>query len=88
MNLQALAADIDLGDQIIADIAKLLELKRTARETGTGPRMTRIDDLIRSEFEAARKMQPIAKERTDLYGEAEALFRRIVKHQTGGGRAA
>lgn len=79
MNLQDLAAGIDLDDAVLDDIAKLLELKRVAREVGTGPRMERVDNLIRAELEAAREIQPVAKARHDLRGEADALFRRIVK---------
>lgn len=82
MNLQELAAGIDLDDAVLIDIELLLELKRKAREVGTGPRMERIDTLIRDEFAMAAEVHPSPTERTDLRGEAEALFRRIVKGMT------
>lgn len=82
MNLQSLASGLDLSDRVLTDIAALLETKRTARETGTGPRLATIDDLIRGEFDAAQSLQPASGESHDLHDEAEALFRRIVKAQS------
>jgi uncharacterized protein len=79
MNLQALVESLNLKPAVVRDIAELLELKRVAREIGTGARMERVDALIRAEFDAAQEIMPKPVARHELRGEAEALFRRIVK---------
>lgn len=79
MNLQEMMAGLDLDDALVADIAHLLELKAKTREMGNGPRMELIDQLILDAFDTARAIQPENVPRSDLRGEAETLFRRIIK---------
>lgn len=78
MNLHDLVDGIDLDPETTSEIARLLELKRQAREIGTGPRNALLDRLIESEFEFARNA-PVTAEPSDLRSRADALFRDIVK---------
>lgn len=82
MNLQDLAAGLDLDAVVLADIARLLELKSRARETGLGPRIASLDALIEAEFAWARA-QTLHAQRPDLAVEADALFRDIVNGHPG-----
>lgn len=78
MNIQAMSKRLDLDADTIADIARLLELKAKARETGDGDRIPRIDALIEAEFEWARTSPP-QKERRNLEAKADDLFRELVR---------
>ena len=78
MNLQALVEGLAIDNETVADIARLLELKSRAKETGTGERIANIDRLICSEMDWAQTTDK-AKQRNHHVTEADALFRRIVK---------
>lgn len=77
MNLQALLAGLDLDAGLVAQIGALLDLKRSSREMGTGPRNPSLDHLIEGEFAAARTYQPSGA-RHDLYEDANRLFQDTV----------
>lgn len=54
MNLQEMVSGLDLASPVVAEIARLLVLKSAAKETGDGPRIAAVDDLILGELEIAR----------------------------------
>lgn len=77
MNLQAMVEGLDLADNTVGEIARLLELKSKAKEIGSGSRIPEIDALIAEETAWARATDK-SKQRSDLIGAADDLFRRIV----------
>ncbi|NNE24213.1 MAG: nucleotidyltransferase domain-containing protein, partial [Rhizobiales bacterium] len=77
MNLQAMVAGLDLPDATIGEIARLLESKSKAKEIGAGKRIPAIDALIAEETAWARETDK-SRQRSDLIGVADELFRRIV----------
>jgi len=79
MNLHTMISQLELDNDVLGDIARLLTLKAQTREMGLGPRMARIDDLIVREFDAVSPVAADTAARGELLGEAEALFRAIVK---------
>ncbi|MEM8773335.1 MAG: nucleotidyltransferase domain-containing protein, partial [Pseudomonadota bacterium] len=54
MNIQSMSEHLNLDAETVDDIARLLQLKSEARETGEGARIGRLDDLIQSELAWAR----------------------------------
>lgn len=81
MNIQAMSNGLDLSPGALDDISRLLAIKTKTRETGTGSRIARLDDMIRSEFDWAHSA-PTTRARPDLAMAADDLFREIV--MTGG----
>jgi predicted nucleotidyltransferase len=79
MNLHQMCAGLNLSDDEMAEISRLLDLKSQSREIGTGPRIPLIDALIGAEFESARARRDVVPVADDLHPEAEDLFRAIVK---------
>ncbi|MCB9948002.1 MAG: nucleotidyltransferase domain-containing protein [Rhodospirillaceae bacterium] len=77
MNIQAMSHGLDLDAETVDAIARLLALKRAAREMGVGPRMPGLDRLVQDEFAWARQAS-LPEGRRDLRAEANGLFRRIV----------
>lgn len=77
MNLQAMVEGLDLPDDTVGEIARLLELKSKAKEIGTGSRIDEIDALIAEETAWARSTDK-TKQRSDLIGAADELFRHIL----------
>ncbi|MEM1388656.1 MAG: nucleotidyltransferase domain-containing protein [Pseudomonadota bacterium] len=78
MNIQTMAARLDLAPQTARAIADLVAMKAQARETGEGGRIAELDALIEAEFDWARQQTPKSV-KPDLAGEADALFRRLVR---------
>jgi uncharacterized protein len=81
MNLHQMCAGLDLSDEAMAEITRLLDLKAQSREIGTGPRIPLIDALIGAEFDSARARHDIKSMADDQHPLAEDLFRAIVKDQ-------
>ncbi len=80
MNFQELAAGVDLPDALVAELDELLKRKRVTRELGYAARIPSIDRFIEDEFSLAKKFtETERKPRHDLMGEANALFRELVK---------
>jgi len=77
MNIQAMSDRLDLDEQTVDSISRLLDLKSKTKEVGDGERIPAIDRLIEGEFDWAR-IRPARKERPDLVEEADALFRGLV----------
>ena len=77
MNLQALVGGLDIGSDLTAEIARLLELKAVAKEVGRGDRIAEVDTFIHEQIEwatvVARK-----EERPELLAEGDRLLRDIV----------
>jgi predicted nucleotidyltransferase len=82
MNFQELLAGIDLAPALVAELEDLLKRKSLSKELGEAPRLKMIDDFITAEFAWAREAvkEPRAP-RSDLEGEANALFRSIIRDQ-------
>lgn len=78
MNLQALLARLDLPSEVIAEIARLLDLKSKAKEMGSGKRIPLVDALILDEFRLAKAPQP-KEARRALGPDANALLLRLLK---------
>jgi predicted nucleotidyltransferase len=84
MNFQALAAGVDLPADLAAQLAGMLEAKSRTKEMGEAERIPVIDDFVAAELAWAKEAAVgMTRERADLRGEADALFREIVK--SGGG---
>lgn len=78
MNLQELVGGLDIEDETVTEIARLLHLKSQAREIGEGERIAAIDALILSELEWAQLAEKSVGG-ADLTAEADRLFRDIIK---------
>lgn len=78
MNLQALVSELNLGAEVVEQIALLLERKARAKEMGMGPRIAAVDQLIHSEFALARQI-PTSTPTSTHVDEATRLFRRLVE---------
>jgi len=77
MNIQAMSNRLDLGGETLREIAQLLALKSTTRETAAADRIPLLDRLIEDELAYARTSRKRGK-RHDLFDEANTLFRKIV----------
>lgn len=77
MNIQAMSNSLDLDEETLREIARLLALKDDTRENGEGDRIPLLDRLIEDELAYAR-MAPKRRKRHDLFHEANTLFREIV----------
>ncbi|MDJ1006416.1 MAG: nucleotidyltransferase domain-containing protein [Paracoccaceae bacterium] len=80
MNLQALVAGLRLEPPLVAEVARLLEAKAAAKETGDGPRISAIDDLIERELDIARNEQPQSAPGAHREA-ADQVFRDIVERR-------
>lgn len=77
MNLQRLIESADIGAQLEADIAKLVELKAVTNETSNTIRLPNVEQLIAEELQAAKDVQ--ARELPDdLAKRAQTLFLEMV----------
>jgi predicted nucleotidyltransferase len=80
MNFQELAAGVDLPAALAGRLEDMLDRKSRTKELGLGPRIAEIDDFVTQELAWAREQANDGRaERADLRGEADALFRAIVK---------
>lgn len=77
MNIQAMSNGLDLGGETLREIAQLLALNSTRRETADGDRIPLLDRLIEDELAYARTSRTRRK-RHNLSDEANTLFREIV----------
>lgn len=80
MNFQELMAGVDLPDTLQDKLAELLLAKAKSKELGVAERIPLLDEFITDELRLASALAkgPFAP-RPTLYGEADALFREIVK---------
>ena len=82
MSFFDLREGIDLDPALSADLDRLLVLKSRASESGDGARIAALDAFVGAELDwAAEAARRTPKPGPDLHGEAEALFRAIVKGQ-------
>jgi predicted nucleotidyltransferase len=80
MNFHALAAGIELPTALTSLLEDLLARKSRSKELGEAPRIPEIDSFITAELDQAREAAAtVSKAGRDLSGEADALFRNIVK---------
>lgn len=78
MNLQQLVAGLSLSDNMVQEIARLLDLKARASETGMGVRIPVIDAFIHDQLRWASEV-PAAAKRPNLLAEGDALFRDLIR---------
>lgn len=84
MNFQTLMAGIDLSAELTDQLHVLLKAKAETKEMGMASRIPLLDDFAEAEFNIARDRAKTLKSRaSELAGEANYLFREIVKE---GGR--
>lgn len=80
MNFHALAAGIRLPASLMSLLEDLLVRKSCSKELGMASRIAEIDGFITAELGRAHEApESISKTRRDLSGEADRLFRDIVK---------
>lgn len=80
MNFQTLADGCDLDAPLTHALTDLLRAKSLSKEIGLAPPVAIIDDFIKYEFNWAREaVKTISTSRTDLHGEANDLFRHLIK---------
>ena len=80
MNFQELMAGIDLPTGLVSELADLLKRKSLSKELGEASRIPAVDDFITAEFALARETaENMSTDRENLTGEADDLFRSIVK---------
>ena len=80
MNFQELLAGIDLDENLIEALNALLLAKSRSKEIGQAPRVKVVDEFVVSEFDWAREaVKTIKAERTELRGQADDLFRKIIR---------
>lgn len=81
MNFQALSMDLDLPDDLVAEIESLLKRKARSKEVGEAARLPAIDRFIANEFAWAEteSRSPQGKPR-NLQKDADDLFRTILRH--------
>lgn len=81
MNFQELMAGVEINANLTAEIMRLLDIKRSATELGTGPRIPLIEDFLSQQL-AWGKSQPTpivpADILTDNRTRGDALFRDIL----------
>lgn len=80
MDLDTLRAGIVLEPEVSATIDALIVRKAETSELGTGSRIALLDQLIKTEFDAALATAPTANDPTLLAG-ANSLFRDVVLQQ-------
>ena len=78
MNLQQLVGGLSLSDELLQEIARLLDLKSRASETGAGARIPAIDTFIHDQLRWAAEV-PTAAKRPNLLAEGDALFRDLIR---------
>ena len=80
MDFRALVRGIDLSDELTVVLDDLLVRKSRSEERGDAARISAVDAFVTAEFAWARqavtKMKP---DRPDMWGEADALFRSIIR---------
>lgn len=85
MNFQALSMGSDLPGDLIAEIETLLKRKSQSKEVGEAARLPAIDRFIAEEFAWAATESGLPTERPpDLQGDADDLFRTILRHVWSG----
>lgn len=78
MNFQALCQGCNLSVDVLKPIRELLYLKSHSREQKTGPAIPTIEAFIEAEFAQAMDSH-VRSGGDEVYHQAEALFRRLVK---------
>lgn len=78
MNLQALAVQLDLEHDVLDALEDLIIRKSKMKESETTNKISPLDALIRSEFAWGRSALK-EKDKRDLMGEADELFREILR---------